>query len=170
MLVNKYISDTLKQKLEEAIRVENKEKYSDPNVCHKYQCTMVFQPKKVQPLSSPKKHYFIRTFDNHLAQNSKGNEYTNRTTNETNRKSRNHSTEKRALHNLSTKVDVKHPDKNLEKPEITSRGAINDSAKEDYKENENNGKEVFGPDPRFPPFPTFPSFPNFPEFPGSRRH
>ena len=170
MLVNRYISDTLKQKLEEAIRVQNKQTYSDPNVCHKYQCTMVFQPKKVQPLSSPKKHYFIRTFDNHLAENSKGNEYSNRTTNDTNRTSRNHSTEKRALHNLSAKLDVKNSDKHLEKPELTSRGAINDSDKEDYKEKENNAKEVFGPDPRFPPFPTFPSFPNFPEFPGSRRH
>ena len=129
MLVNRYISDTLKQKLEEAIRVENKQKYSDPNVCHKYQCTMVFQPKKVQPLSSPKKHYFIRTFDNHLAENGKGNEYTNRTTNEIKRKSRNHSTEKRALHNLSTNLDVKHPDKNLENPEIISKGAIDENSK-----------------------------------------
>ena len=171
MLVNRYISDTLKQKLEEAIRVENKQKYSDPNVCHKYQCTMVFQPKKVQPLSSPKKHYFIRTFDNHLAENGKGNEYKNQTINETHRTSRNHSTEKRALHNLSTKLDVQHPNKNLENPEIISRVAIDDkSEKDDYKENENNAEEVFGPDPRFPPFPTFPSFPNFPEFPASRRH
>ena len=169
MLVNRYISDVLKNKLEEAIRVENNQKYDKTNVCHRYQCTMVFQPKKSQPPSSPKKHYFIRTFDNHLADNGKGNEYVNRTISEKPRVGRNHSTEKRALQSISTNVDVTNQKKNEIEPAIISDESTTENAQNTNYINKANKEEVFGPDPRFPPFPTFPSFPNFPEFPASRR-
>ena len=170
MLVNRYISDVLKNKLEEAIRVENTQKYDSPNVCHRYQCTMVFQPKKSQPPSSPKKHYFIRTFDNHLADNGKGNEYVNRTISEKPRVGRNHSTEKRALQSISTHEDVVNHEKTVNEPTITPKESMVENAHENDYKNKAIEEEVFGPDPRFPPFPTFPSFPNFPEFPSSRRN
>ena len=169
MLVNKYISDMLKNKLEEAIRVENTQKYDSSNVCHRYQCTMVFQPKKSQPPSSPKKHYFIRTFDNHLADNGKGNEYVNRTINEKPRVGRNHSTEKRALQSISTNTDVTNHKKNEKEPTIIPKESIVENTHDTNYKIKDNEEDVFGPDPRFPPFPTFPSFPNFPEFPASRR-
>ena len=170
MLENRYISNVLKQRLEEAVRVESNQ-YDNPNVCHRYQCKMVFQPKAVQPPSSPTKHYFIRTFDNHVTDNGKGNEYLNKTVYEKPRTGRNHSTEKRALQNLigrevdqkTDRPEVGHSKKNIIESKVTHEV--------ETKENTNDIKaEEFGPDPRFPPFPTFPSFPNFPEFPGSRRH
>ena len=90
MLVNKYISDVLKQKLEDAMKIEPQTLYSNNpgNICDQYQCTMVFQPRKDQPKTDPTKHYFIRTFDNHLTDNGKGNEYLNQTTNEKHRNQR----------------------------------------------------------------------------------
>ena len=170
MLENRYISNVLKQKLEEAVRVENSQAYDNPNVCNRYQCTMVFQPKKVQPPSSPTKHYFIRTFDNHITDNGKGNEYLNRTVSEKPRVGRNHGTEKRAIQNPSAKPNIITLQTNINESKVTN--------KEETKQNTHNfddlhhetKAEEFGPDPRFPPFPTFPSFPNFPDFPGSRQH
>ena len=197
MLENRYISNVLKQKLEEAVRVENSQAYDNPNVCNRYQCTMVFQPKKVQPSSSPTKHYFIRTFDNHITDNGKGNEYLNHTNQAKHRPNTIHSTEKRDLqygaqepkrHNPKKHSPKKHSPKNhspkkhspkkhnLSQHDYSSKPKEVNQAKEEEQVTYDGTKEdethieVFGPDPRFPAFPTFPSFPNFPEFPEAKKH
>ena len=92
MLVNKYISDVLKTRLEEAIKSETNSQADSENICSRYHCTMVFQPKKEQPKTDPTKHYFIRTFDNQLTDNGKGYEYINKTKAEKQRTQRNHNT------------------------------------------------------------------------------
>ena len=189
MLVNRYISDVLKQKLEDAMKVETKTLYyNNPgNICDQYQCTMVFQPKKEQPKTSPTKHYFIRTFDNHLTDNGKGNEYLNQTTHLKHRKPRIRTTkrtgrtEKRALQYVPEESESYNSNEHVLKSKEVNEETVTEQSrkqtetsvhyvlKDEIQKNDNN-PEVFGPDPRFPPFPTFPSFPNFPEFPETKKH
>ena len=97
MLVNKYISDVLKTKLEEAIKSVKNLPSNTEDVCSRYQCTMVFQPKKEQPKNEQTKRYFIRTFDNRVTDNEKGYKgYLNNTRSRKPKSQRKHDTKTKA--------------------------------------------------------------------------
>ena len=170
MLVNKYISDTFKQKLEDAIKSSQLDKHQD-DICGAYKCTMVFLPKAVQPKTDPKKRYFIRTFDDVPDDKRRGKEYRNQTDLRSHQPKESQTinkTETVNLHNDSAKPNTKRLKKHVS--EANAKERIKNEVKQQIKMPAQNDQiehnpYIFGHDPRFPPFPTFPSFPSFPEFP-----
>ena len=170
MLVNKYISDTFKQKLEDAIKSSELDKQQG-DICGAYKCTMVFLPKAVQPKTDPKKRYFIRTFDNVPEDKRKGKEYRNQTDPQSHQPKESQTinkTEKVNLHDESAKSNTKRLKKHVS--EANAKERIKNEVKHQIKMPAQDAQiehnpYIFGHDPRFPPFPTFPSFPSFPEFP-----
>ena len=170
MLVNKYISDTFKQKLEDAIKSSQLDKHQD-DICKAYKCTMVFLPKAVQPKTDPKKRYFIRTFDNVPDDKRKGKEYRNQTDLQSHQPKESQTinkTEKVNLYDESAKSNTKRLKKHVS--EANAKERIKNEVKQQIKMPAQDAQiehnpYIFGHDPRFPPFPTFPSFPSFPEFP-----